>query len=66
MNNPTGGHRRARRPSPAGGRIGDRSQSVLVHRFQGSGLLPRDGEMAVLSEEFVEGLAEQGLDGPAL
>ena len=30
------------------------------------GLLPRDGELAVLAEEFVEGLTEQGLDRAVL
>ena len=42
----------APRPSPVRGR--------------GRGLFPGDGAFAVLAQEWVEGLAEQGLDGPIL
>ena len=35
-------------------------------RGRARGLFPGDGAFAVLAEEFVEGLAEQGLDGPIL
>ena len=34
--------------------------------IRGPGLLPRDGELPVFAEEFVEGLAEQGLDRAVL
>ena len=38
----------------------------IIHSMRaqdpGPSLLPRDGELPVLAEEFVEGLSEQGLD----
>ena len=37
-----------------------------IRCFRGPGLLPRDGALPVLAEEFVEGLSEQGLDSAVL